>query len=258
MSRSRLKSAADALAALAGISLVLSALVQQVVFSFWGLDFTTIASLEDVTLGGLRVLTYALELGCPMLGSYIVFTWLADRRFAPERGSAARWIRYGTVGAILAAGIVSVAIVARAGVPRGMPPFQYLGTVMAFARLLLPMSVAVVLSLFVGYLTSPLSATELREGFRLNDFLDPVSAAALGLFVLILALLLYVSSSATLGLRKLPLLPTKCSSHGHLTGEVLWLGTRAVILRCRSSKFVIFPGEHSYSFSLPSPADDSR
>ena len=45
---------------LTGISFVSSALIQEAVFWWWGLDFTAIASIEDVILGGIRFLSLAI------------------------------------------------------------------------------------------------------------------------------------------------------------------------------------------------------
>jgi hypothetical protein len=55
--------AAQALAVLTALSFLASAILQEVIFAWWGLDFAAIAFVEDVVLGGIRFLATYIAMG---------------------------------------------------------------------------------------------------------------------------------------------------------------------------------------------------
>src|SRR4051794_26088878 len=89
--RENVRLAADWLAILAGVSFMLSALVQEAVFAMWGLDFTAIASVEDVVLGGVRFLAILIAYGV-LFGVHLVLHELRHSVIAAKPGSGGIFI----------------------------------------------------------------------------------------------------------------------------------------------------------------------
>lgn len=238
--RTTIRTAADALTLLAGGSLVLSALVQEIVFAFWGLDFTTIASLEDVTMGGLRILAYSLEIIVPTSTAYIAFFFWFDPFARPKKGSSDSYIRYGVGTALVVAGLIGVMVLDRL-IPSSL---HYNGALTSVALIAVPIWLALVLLILVTFLTSSKTLAEIIQRGKKNYLLD-FAHIRLGCVGLLVVMTLYLTSSLNLVVQQAPELPVKCP-----TSSVAWLGSRAIVVRCGSSTVVIFPGEHSYSLRV--------
>src|SRR5687768_12012262 len=61
--RSRIRFLVELLSILSATSFLLSVVAQQLIFMIWKVDFTAIASVEDVIMGGIRLLVLIVLTG---------------------------------------------------------------------------------------------------------------------------------------------------------------------------------------------------
>jgi hypothetical protein len=220
---------AEIFSLLTGLSFVVSVLTQEAIFAFWGLDFTAIASIEDVIMGGLRLLLLAFLLFV-FFGT--VFTRVhIDRQVKcrPKRWSAS-WIVRITSTIVLGAATSSSIIYFSAFYPHEMihaGAFRLFGLI-AFIWL--------ISSSAIWFMTGSQSIIEVVTVARQGStrILWATFFGTIMISFQISAFTAYYNVEVT----NVSVLPPRCSIH-----EILWIGTRAMVLRCGRASYVLLHGD---------------
>jgi hypothetical protein len=239
-SRATLRTIADAVAVLTGLSFILSALIQEAIFVFWGLDFTAVASFEDVILGGLRLLFFA---SLATAAGAIYFLWqrvIFEKTLEPKRHSSTYMVRI-VVNSLVAVCVCLWMIIWT---------FFMETADLAIGLLVLVLTLYLysILSTIIVISTSPLS---LRNTLEHVGRARPVNRIDIALSmlggVLISVAYYYYVPYINLTISYAGNLPKDCRVPGFAPPPVLWMGTRAFVLKCRSRNVVVFPGEEPFS-----------
>jgi len=219
----------EAVTFLSSMSFLLSAMAHAAIFAYWGFDFLAIATVEDVLLGGIRILLLAaIMLFVALASSGALHIWMRH----PERaGSIHNWLRRSLVFlfivALMALSIFTFVTGAR------VPTRE--STILSLAALS-------ILSLLF-FVFAVLTSTK-----RLQDLIPPITnrlrygVAFIALFstAVIMASLAtehYLNIFVVSGTGHLP---PRCGSNND---QILWLGSKAMIIRCQGRRHVVFYGD---------------
>ncbi|HYI64358.1 MAG TPA: hypothetical protein VEW71_05680 [Allosphingosinicella sp.] len=217
--KSRIRIFVELFSVATGISFLVSAILHMAVFAAWGLDFTAVASVEDVIMGGIRLLVIAAI--AALLFGFLGFVRHLLQAELLSKPASGRWRRRLFMG--LAMLFVVVVYAAPLGAPR-------LGTISIIW-------VAGALAYVVGLLailiyTSPIS---IREAIALGP--GPVRAllAQSGLVAAVLTLYLLYGGYANLAIEPTSLLTAPCQREH----RVLWIGSRGIIVTCPTGVYAV-------------------
>jgi hypothetical protein len=243
LSRANIRSAADLIAILTALSFVMSALLQEGLFALWGLDFTAIASIEDVILGGVRVLSFLL------LGAFfatLLFVWdsvMTDEEVIPS-DKVSKLVRDLLMFALL--GFLIFAAYFISGPAWSSGPVTVAVCVVGMIAFFVIVSIALACTL------SPLPLGETVHRLRrvkAPRMRFPVIIWAM--YGMIVSIIPFVSPYTRLGVRG-EAIPTQCGDPKDPHFNVKWIGSRAIVLKCGGSHVVVFPGEQPYTLLVTS------
>jgi hypothetical protein len=229
--RSPVKTIVEAFSVLTGLSFIVSALLHEMIFAWWGISFIAAASIEDVVLGGIRLLFSFLAFGSAY-GLGVLWARLNDEELVPPRGSAAYRIRLfigwgGPLGCLLwlAYAALHPEIGARFGNQR---------------IIVLPLVVAMGAAVCIAFLTSSHSpAHQVRIAVGKRRFLWLVTAALVSAVVM-----------TAIGLAQrhepLTLFVGEGRTHPCAAGaDIRWIGTRAMVIFCAGRPQLWIYGDES-------------
>lgn len=223
---------------LTGLSFVLSATIQSIIFAAQNLDFTAIASAEDVVMGGLRLFTLALPsllFILPAIGSMAILR--------AEDAGARRWSVERYVRVIVTAPLLLGVFIFVIGVS---PSFSSPGAFIqefALSNGILITSAAAMFLIFLA--TSDAAPSRIYDEFlhSLKSYLFLSMIAAIFTVAILQSIIRPELGFAFVDQARLPL-PCRATSSG-THHEIRWIGSRAMVLQCGETWFVITPQEDS-------------
>lgn len=236
--RASLRTVADVFAILTGLSFVLSAVIQEAVFAFWNLDFTSVGSVEDVVMGGIRLLSFGLLWGAIVAFPFYWVFATGDSSLAPRSGSWAERIR------IIAILVVSGVLVIGFNYWMSVLPDDSIVTSVtlstAAAFLFYGIFIAVI-RLFTspfGVLRHYQAVKEVRLTIR--------SVAPLAIAAAIIQSVLFYSVPTAQKISTVGGGRMKCKGEAAREPVIQWIGSRALVYSCHGRKEVLLLGEDSY------------
>jgi hypothetical protein len=237
------RSVAEMLTVATTASFLVSALLQEAIFAFWGIDFTAVASLEDVALGGLRFLGIGILSWIGTISIYLIFSVFQHGNIGTVPTRLHTAIRTILVAALSLSILVAAGLYAKL-LPR---PVSFATRTILFFGLMLYYSICMTL---INYFTSSKTFrnffTIRRESIKESSY----RVLVLGIIAVMLSVDFYRSPYLTLDISVADDIPELCTRGRPPHRKVLWIGTRAVVLRCAQGTYVYFPGEHPYSFTV--------
>jgi hypothetical protein len=238
--RELLNEAADALAVATGVSFVASALLQTAIFVFWGLDFTAIASVEDVVMGGIRFLAILV---CSVLLLYCLMLAFDSLRVLPPGTRPARYVR----GFNLLLGVLLA--------PIGLDTMYTIDFFSHGASRFLVVVLLVVWIIVVVLATAILTSSyPIREAARRLSEHKPAKRSSIvvaGLGAFSYSLVAYTASYASAEHIDLPdHISLTCREARQDKPTLLWMGSRAMVVDCGSRRNVVVTGESPYKITI--------
>lgn len=202
----KLKLFVEFFSALTGASFVLSAALHTFLFALWGLDFTAIASVEDVVMGSVRMLVTFCTIGIAYAAGVLI-------SFGPQR-----WLAFKILFVI---GVFSLVIS------------------MVLSKHNLGVSVLSIATAILGAIVFILASKV--NGQKLSNSLAEVKAPRYSIIVTLLLTSLFTFMQIYSGYRQVLIeteefLPQKC--HNAYV-RVLWIGSRSVVVRCAGRIHVV-------------------
>lgn len=201
---------------LTAMSFLLSALLQMALFAIWGFDFTAIASVEDVILGGLRFFgifcAAAVVFTAPVFATMVVnsvppskLQWLVTTFIIVSNVIAVlafTWRPFGNANSILVGGWImlgSAFILYAIGMYNAKVPYLKMITAPGLAGLFA----------FHALISSVMASTSMLSGYPFLSFTDT------------------------------KVLPADCQNDP----SILWIGSSTLLISCENAKHVVFRKE---------------
>jgi hypothetical protein len=236
--RESIRLAADWLAILTGVSFILSALIQEAVFATWGLDFSAVASIEDVVMGGIRFLAILL-LAFGFLGVQLVTGSLVTTTPTPRPGSVAARLYYLLIYGITSSFLFFMVYVV--GITPRLSRISFYGF-------------SILAMIFTNF--SILAASSLTSSAPFLTGLKSVRIASSRLFQLLLitiggALLITLESYRSpynFSIYNSSRQPITCEPR-HTRALIQWVGSRAMIARCPKGFVIVFLQEERFTLT---------
>ena len=227
-----------------GLSFLLSALLHSLIFYFWGLDFISFATFEDVALGGIRLLFAGAAMATIVSGSFVLTTIQRHERLNKDPDRSLRRVP------LVAALVWIVVVVAKAGWESRGQPFSMATMNAAFESMWLFMFAAGLLFLIVSLgayrLGNPalfrqaMAEVAARRSFNLT-------AAAAATFVLVVVMFAAGRYYSNIRIADGVPIPAQCAAAEDYT--IRWIGSKAIVLECRSHLAVLLYGEDRVVFT---------
>jgi len=236
--RENIELCAQILAVLTGVSFIASAILQEILFAFWGLDFTAVASVEDVVLGGVRILSITL---IAMLGA-VPGAWVYEISVDDELGCPnllSQFTRWSLVSFVMIAPLALWTYYhgGMAGLPAQFRISFFLSWMWYTSLWIIP----------ILFLTSNVNFYQAVK-FAKKKRLPNTTLTGAGAIALLLSVMEYESPYATIG-SIIPSrdMPNPCEGK---STTVLWMGTRAAVLNCLNTRVVLVTAEAPYAVTV--------
>lgn len=224
------------------LSFLVSALAYCLIFGIWGLDFTAVATVEDVVMGGIRLLSFAIPVALIVAFYCLAGCVIAVRHSQIRETKIFRWV-------LVASGMVSLLltiVLYATGDWAELPLRQRSWFVAILVHLLSAGGLVILTSVPRIRLIRPAATLLVSE----SRWLTLAFTALASIFVMVgVSLAQYEGMSIISGAT----LPSKCSS---LPAAIRWIGSRSIVVSCGEETFVVGNSDSVVLAVRPFPRPD--